>query len=307
MRASILGLALALLATACTTPSPHDTASHQTPTTATVRAMTFNIRYDNPADGENAWPHRRDAVASLIRFHEADIAGLQEVLHGQLLDLDERLPDHERFGVARDDGVRAGEYSPVFYRSDRFHLVRSGTRWLSPTPEAPGSMGWDAACPRIVTWGELRDRASGLSFFVFNTHFDHRGEIARLESARALAAWIREIAKDAAVLVTGDFNCPPSSPPIRTLTDENRFLVTARSRSRLPAHGPSTTWNGFADDFDAARAPIDHVFVRPATLVLKHGVLTERIGKRHVSDHFAVVAELHFDSRLTASEPTTSP
>lgn len=294
--------ALSLLVTGCKTHPPSDTGPRVF-LDVPIRVVTFNIRYDNPGDGDNAWPHRRDAVASLLRFHEVDIAGLQEVLQHQLRDLESRLPDHDGFGVGRDDGATAGEFAPVFFRRDRFRLLRSGTRWLSPTPDIPGSMGWDAACPRIVTWGELLDLASGRSLFVFNTHFDHRGATARLESARAVGTWIREIAGNEPVLVTGDFNCPPDSPPLRDLEGDGRDLVLARSTSELPPHGPSTTWNGFAADFDANRPAIDHIFVRPTTSVRRHGVVTERIGNRHLSDHFAVLAEVRIGRDVPYRDP----
>lgn len=180
-----------------------------------LRVMSFNIRFNTARDSANAWPHRKDLAASMIRFHHANLAGLQEALKGQIDDLAERLPGYGWFGVGRDDGRDKGEFSAIFYRRDRFELLEESTFWLSEEPEVIGSKGWDAAITRIVTWGKLRDRSTGKVFFHFNTHFDHRGVRAREESASLLLTKIKEIAGTTPVIVTGDFNSRESSEPYR--------------------------------------------------------------------------------------------
>ena len=116
------------------------------------------------------------------------------------------MPDFAWCGVGRDDGKEAGEYSAILYRKSRFRLLKTETFWLSPEPDKPGSKGWDAAYPRIVTWARFRDLVSGRTFFHFNTHFDHRGERARVESASLILRKVGEIARDQPFLLTGDFN-----------------------------------------------------------------------------------------------------
>ncbi len=143
-----------------------------------LRVMTFNLRLNLASDGPNAWPLRKEIVASMIRFHRADILGVQEALPDQLRDLDALLPQFSRFGVGRST-ERSGEHSAIFYRKDRFDLLAEDTFWLSETPNVPGVKGWDAAYERIVTWGRMRDRQTGKVFFHFNTHFDHVGQVAR--------------------------------------------------------------------------------------------------------------------------------
>ncbi|MEM6646242.1 MAG: endonuclease, partial [Bacteroidota bacterium] len=140
-----------------------------------VRAMSFNIRYNNPGDGIHAWPNRADDAAAAIAFWDADVAGLQEALRGQINDLSMRLPGYAWLGVGRDDGGDTGEFSPIFYKRDRFNVVTHGTFWLSPTPDEVGSRGWDAALPRIATWAHLQDKTTRASLLVVNTHFDHVG------------------------------------------------------------------------------------------------------------------------------------
>ncbi|HKG22279.1 MAG TPA: endonuclease/exonuclease/phosphatase family protein, partial [Blastocatellia bacterium] len=157
-----------------------------------VRVMSFNIRYNNAEDKENAWPNRKRMAASMFRFHHVDIAGIQEALKGQIDDLELLLPGFAWCGVGRSDGKAEGEFSAILYRKERFKLLESSTFWLSETPEVAGSKGWDASLPRIVTWARFRDTQSKQTFFVFNTHFDHRGSRARAESARLLLARIEK-------------------------------------------------------------------------------------------------------------------
>src|SRR5688572_23652685 len=150
-----------------------------------LRVMSFNIRYDEPRDGENAWPNRKKLVATLIRLHQVDLIGVQEALKGQLDDLSELIPEYAWIGVGRTDGKLGGEFSAILFRKNRFAMLETATFWLSETPHIP-SKGWDAAFPRIVTWAKFSDKQTQRVFFHFNTHFDHRGTRAREESGRLL-------------------------------------------------------------------------------------------------------------------------
>lgn len=254
-----------------------------------LRVMTFNIRYDNPDDGPDAWPHRVDMVASMIRFHGADVAGLQEALKHQIDELQERLPDYGWLGVGRADGEEAGEFSPLFYREDRFEVLRDDTFWLSETPEVPGSRSWDAAIERIATWAEMRDRKTGDRFLVINTHFDHRGEEARTRSAELILERAGRIAGDLPLILVGDFNAVETTEPYRILSEqlEDGFYATEE-----PHHGPTSTWNGFESVEPERR--IDYIFVNSRVRVIKHAILSDTWNGRFPSDHLPVLAELTF-------------
>ncbi len=261
-----------------------------------VTVMSFNIRYNNSGDGDNAWPHRKDLAASMIRFHQADVIGLQEALKGQLDDLADRLPEYAWFGLGRDDGKAAGEYSCIFYRKDRLELLDHATFWLSEKPETFG-LGWDAVCNRIVTWGKFRDKATGKVFYHFNTHFDHKGVVARRESAKLLLAKVAEIAGDSPATVSGDFNARPEDEPIRViLTGISGKARTKLTDSRLisdtPHHGPSGTWSGFKNAGKAGDEPIDYIFVKNGVKVLRHGTLSDSFDGRFPSDHMPVIADV---------------
>jgi endonuclease/exonuclease/phosphatase family metal-dependent hydrolase len=283
-----LGLAsLGVAAAGVAVPAPGDGEA--------LRVMTFNIRYDNPADGEDGWTNRRAKVASMIRFHGADVVGLQEALRTQIADLEAALPHFGWFGTGRS-AERDGEHCAVFYRRDRLEVLAESTFWLSETPEAAGSRGWDAALPRIATWAKLKDRRTGAVFHLFNTHLDHRGEAARRESARLLLRKVAEIAgPDGPVVVTGDFNATPDSEPYRILTTgagARGALVDAMHASSCPHHGPTSSWNGFKAIEPGRR--IDFVLVRPPVGVLQHGILSDTFDGRFPSDHLPVMAEVTF-------------
>lgn len=259
----------------------------------TMRVMSFNIRYDNKADGENAWPHRRDWVAEVIREEKVDIVGLQEALGRQVKDLEERLPDYAWFGAGRDDGKAQGEMVPVFYKKDRFEVLDSGHFWLSTTPEVPGSKGWDAAITRMVTWLKLKDKSTGKSLLFANTHFDHVGVEARKESAKLALEKLPKLAGGLPVVLTGDFNSLPSSAAYATLTGKQSvatwLLVDSRKASKTEPTGPDSTWNGF--ERIRPEQQIDFIFTRGLNTE-SHAILeTIRDGK-FASDHLPVVAVL---------------
>lgn len=257
-----------------------------------IRAMTYNIRLDIASDGANAWPKRAALVAALVRHEAPDVLGMQEVLKHQKAYLETALPAYGFAGVARDDGLEQGEYSPLAWRKDRFELLGSGTFWLSPTPSKP-SKGWDAAYPRIATWATLRDRRSGKRLVALNTHFDHVGEVARVQSATIIADWAKRHRKSGEkIIVLGDFNATPDSAAMTLLGDTAQTgLRDTRTVTSGEPYGPAGTFNGFRIDSDAA-APIDHVLVSSDFSVLGYKVVTQHWGGRLPSDHYPVIADL---------------
>lgn len=287
MRAKDLGILLLL----CFTVALHGQSLH---------VLSFNIRYPNPGDGENYWPNRKEKVASVIRFHQTDIVGVQEAFRVQLDELSALLPGYDWFGHCRTDGSLKpdpdNEFSAILYRAERFEQLDGGTFWLSPTPDLVGSKGWDAALPRVATWLKLRDKPSGEEFFVFNTHFDHQGDQARLESAQLILRKIKNLAGNRPVILTGDFNCRPGSVPYQVITAPNSQLEDAMYRSAIPHHGPDATWT------DSFKVPgtggrIDFIFVSPGIVVHRHAALSESWGGLLPSDHLPVFAELELPNR----------
>ncbi|MDP5120196.1 MAG: endonuclease/exonuclease/phosphatase family protein [Spirosomaceae bacterium] len=260
-----------------------------------LNVMTFNIRYSTPADGVNQWDNRKDFVAQTVQFYEADLCGMQEALYSQITDLQERLPQYGWVGVGRDDGDKKGEFSPVFYLKKRFELIETNTFWLNEHPEIVG-YGWDARFNRVVTWAKLLDKSTQKEVIIFNTHFDHQGEIARRESAKLVLNKVKEIAGNTPFVVTGDFNATPSQEPIQVLTDKSKdfHFVSSENLSQTPHFGPNGTFTGFKEK-ERDNEPIDYVFVSEKNAeVLKHATLSNTWGGLYASDHFAVMATLRF-------------
>lgn len=290
-RALIFSGAFFLLVSCNTAPAP-------TPPNS-LNAMSFNIRFNNPSDGENAWPHRKALVANTIQFHRADLVGVQEALKEQLDDLSALLPEFAWLGVGRDDGKELGEYSAILYRKDRFEVLQQVTFWLSEEPEHPGSVGWDAAITRVVTWAKFQDKRDAKKFFLFNTHFDHVGQRAREESAKLLLRQIQNVAGSEPVIVTGDFNATASNLVYEILvgdaveqdsTTQAHGLIDAREISMLPHYGPDWTFHDFGRATE--RPGIDYIFVNHRLNVLRHGVIADPAGGPYASDHLPVLAEV---------------
>jgi len=254
--------------------------------------MTFNIRYDEPRDGVNAWANRKTKVGDVIRFHKADLVGVQEALLSQLRDLEKLLPDFAWCGVGRTDGKEAGEYSAILYRKARFQLLETNTFWLSETPEKAGSMGWDAAYPRIVTWARFKDRRTKKTFVHFNTHFDHRGEKARVESASLILKKLGEIGGKSQFILTGDFNVREDSDAYKTIKAGSSavHLQDARYSSVNGHFGGDSTFSAFKELTPGMK--IDYIFVREGIKVFEHGSLSDQWNGLSASDHLPVLAEI---------------
>ncbi len=239
---------------------------------------TYNIRNHNSDDDRegNVWTTRCKVICDQMNFEDPDIFGTQEVLVGQLHDLIGSLDGYAYIGVGRDDGKEDGEYSAIFYKKDRIELIRHDNFWLSETPDRP-SLGWDAACIRICTWGEFRQKDTGFKFYYFNLHMDHVGTVARREAAKLAVKKIKEIAKGAPVVLTGDFNVDQNDE-IYTI-----FTTSGVLKDSYVCASHRFSENGTFNDFKPllkSNSRIDHVFVSPAFDVNRYGMLTNMYWTR---------------------------
>ncbi|MBN2004721.1 MAG: endonuclease/exonuclease/phosphatase family protein [Anaerolineae bacterium] len=256
-----------------------------------LRAMSFNIRYDNPGDGLHDWAHRRERVASILHLHRPDVLGLQEGRLHQIADLARTLSEFAWLGVGRDDGASRGEFAAIFYRLGRLALLDKGNFWLSKTSDVPGSINWDACCIRIVTWAKFFDRATHQEFFFFNTHFDQASKKARQKSAELVLERLPSLAGSTPLLLTGDLNCDDASKPYRILTQGLGAwrVEDARTVSAAPHHGPTTTYHGFDGIYQER---IDYIFVANGIRVLRHATLADHWDDVYASDHCPVMADV---------------
>ena len=262
-----------------------------------LKVMSFNIRYGAAKDGENHWEKRKNLVAETIRVFDPDLLGLQECLDFQGQFLREQLPGYAFHGVGREDGGEKGEFVPLMYKTARFEVVDSGHYWLSETPEVPGSKSWDSSLPRMVSWVRLKDKKDPESEpFVFaNAHFDHRGQVARKESARLM--WRQHVSgrPGEAVVLTGDFNAGEGTEPYEALVngagqrkeDEVPLLDTYRviHPERSEGEATFTKWNG-----NRTGNRIDWVLHSKAFTTLRAEINYTNQQGQYPSDHYPVEA-----------------
>ncbi|MDD7887530.1 endonuclease/exonuclease/phosphatase family protein [Flavivirga sp. 57AJ16] len=253
--------------------------------------MTYNIKLDYPKDGKHSWENRKLFFMNQLKFHEPDIFSVQEAMPNQMKDIDRLLPNYSFVGVGRDDGKGEGEFSAIFYKKDKFKILRSSTFWLSQTPNKV-SMGWDAVCNRVCTYALFENQKTKQQFYVFNTHFDHVGVEARKNSAVLIIEKITELnQKNDPVILTGDFNMEPDHESILYI---KKTLKDSKHTASIN-FGPEGTYNGFHFDKPVI-SRIDYVFVSENVEVTKYAVLSDNWNLQYPSDHLPVFVELNFKS-----------
>jgi endonuclease/exonuclease/phosphatase family metal-dependent hydrolase len=255
--------------------------------TESIKAISYNIRYNNPEDGMNVWENRKASVAALLNEENADFVGLQEVVHPQLLDLVEALDTYTYVGVGRDDGKTKGEYSPIFYKKEKYELLKSNTFWLSETPDLI-SKGWDASLERICTYGLFQNRVTQKKIWVFNTHFDHRGVVARAKSMDLLIEKVKMLNTEGfPTIITGDFNLTPDTQPIQKI--QSHFIDVQKNLQE------SDPYFGTANDFNTeiiSQKRIDYIFVKGLETIKARHIYRKTPMGGWSSDHHPVVVNL---------------
>lgn len=254
-----------------------------------LKIMTYNIRYSTQSDGENWWHLRRDHVAAMLKYERPDVIGMQEALYSQIQFLDAELPHYAWVGVGRDDGQQGGEFSPLFYDTTRVELIEGTpkTLWLSETPYTV-SKSWDAAFPRILMYAQFRRKSDGMLFWVFNTHFDHVGQQARMNSVGIIKQEIARVVGGDEYLLIGDFNVTEDNPVYTRITRGEPTLVDAMAADINKHVGPYSTFEGFNVQGGTGRR-IDYIFVSPGLEVNSHAHLTWFRDGNYLSDHLPVV------------------
>jgi endonuclease/exonuclease/phosphatase family metal-dependent hydrolase len=257
-----------------------------------LKLMTYNIRLDNPSDGENAWIKRKSYLCAQLLFYKPDIFGIQEALPNQVLDIAKALPQYNYIGTGRDEGGK-GEASNIFFNKNRFEIITENTFWLSETPDRI-SKGWDAALNRVCTYALFKDKKSKQLFWVFNTHLDHQGETAKTNGIEVILTKIKQFnPKNHPVFLMGDFNSEPFENRIVQLKNQ---MQDSYDGSIEKPFGPIGTFNGFKHNEPVLRR-IDYIFLSPKSFfkVRKYAVLSDSKDLKYPSDHLPVFIELDYN------------
>ncbi len=255
-----------------------------------LKVMSFNIRLNVDSDKENSWTNRKQDVADLLTYYHPDYFGVQEALPEQMKDIKNGLKNYDYVGVGRDDGKEKGEFSAIFYDTDRLQVLKSDTFWLSETPEKP-SKGWDAALNRICTYAVFRDKKSKKEFMALNLHFDHIGNVARVKSSELILKKIKEInPRNLPVTVSGDFNLTEDSEPIKIMSQN---MKDSFYHSETKHYGPKGTFTGFNIN-EIPKDRIDYIFVKGFKIKSHRHINDRRENLLYPSDHFPVLVDLMF-------------
>ena len=255
-----------------------------------LKMMTYNIRLDNPSDGENAWPNRKDYFTSQIQFYSPDIFGVQEALPNQVTYIASALPDYNKFGIGREE-KEEGEACTIYYKKDRFQVDKISTFWLSENPNVV-SRGWDAACNRVCTSALFKDLKTKKLFWVFNVHLDHIGNEARIKGVQLVLSKIKEFnTKNYPVFLMGDFNSEPDTPQIAEI---KKVMDDTKDVSKEKPFGPLGTFNDFEHN-KPVNLLIDYIFIskNSGLKVQKHAVLSDSKDLKYPSDHLPVYIEIN--------------
>ena len=259
-------------------------------TSKTTTVMSYNIRYDNKWDKENSWDTRKESIVRIFEKYSPSFIGTQEGLAHQIDYMDSALTGYDYIGVGREDGEKKGEFCAIFYESDTYKIIESSTFWLSDNPENV-SIGWDAALERICTYGLFEHKQSKKRIWIFNTHFDHMGEIARRKSSELILQKINDLNSfSGPIILMGDFNSLPNSKPVYTILKE---FKDAFNIALNKPQGPKGTYNGFNEDQPIEKR-IDYIYLKNIDALNNEHIDDRLENNNHISDHLPVMVYIIF-------------
>ena len=255
-----------------------------------LKVMSYNVRLENMADGDNAWPYRKEATIEMLEIINPDVFGVQEALPQQVQYISEQAPLYKNVGVGRDDGVAEGEFMSIFWNTEVIEMIKWGTYWLSETPDVP-SYGWDAACRRTATWTLMKDKRNGKHFYFVNTHLDHRGVEARKNGLKMVLERIAAMNPESYPMVlTGDFNVTPDD---ECLVGLDKMMTSARKIAAVTDN--NSTYNGWGQYAPEDSHVIDYIYVSGFKSVPEFRTVTETFaGKPYISDHYPIMSVLEY-------------
>ena len=304
-----------------------------------IGVMTFNLRYDISSHDLMALGVRGPHLMEIIDKYQPDSIGFNEATNAWMSWLRNNMAQrgYAYVGVGRDSGVddssasgSSNEYSPVFYKADKYELLFSDTIWLSKTPETAKTKGWGSEYNRICTYAVLKNKMTGETYAHFSTHLDHKDLEAQENSIYVLETYIRAVLReygDIGIVLTGDFNTvefEPDNPDYDAFTydgvtsfmDDTRYLATELGviGKSFMGYNPEKWEQGYETDkdkpnIDTSAAPIDFIFVKKGaytcsyytivndTFTFDHGGKTWHAHP--VSDHYGVYA------KITCTKPET--
>ena len=249
-----------------------------------VTVMSFNIRGENENDGSNSWSFRYPAVVMMLQDTAPDLVCIQEATELQLKYFADFLSKYKWIGAGRDDGKKAGEYTAFLYSSKELSAGKSGTFWLSETPDKASS-GWGADHPCSVAWAIFKEKKSGKSFMAVNTHIDVADPDYRKQAIDLMMQKIASLnTGNLPVVLTGGFNMEEG--------DQNLEAVKAAMQNASSVAFNSDDVRTY-HNYGKVSAKIDHIYFSGFSSCQEFKTITARYNDRaYVSDHNPIMATL---------------
>lgn len=267
-------------------------------------SQTLGVHNDNftecPMEALD-WEKRRYRLVEEISHYEPDLLCLQEIDHFKFFKKALGTIGYTGVFFPKPDspciyikGNNGPDGCALFFRTDRFELVRTETRVIEV---------WKVQSNQVVVLAVLRDRRSGRELCAVTTHLKARHgallSAIRNEQGKDLLAFVRQQCGDRPVIVCGDFNAEPSEPVYTTLTEEGAPLLSSAYRQATGAEPEHTTWKIRASG--EVRQTLDYVFLSAGRFGV-HSVLEPPTGEQlgegrapsfsYPSDHFSLVADV---------------
>jgi endonuclease/exonuclease/phosphatase family metal-dependent hydrolase len=252
--------------------------------------ISCNIRFDNPADGQNSWSHRKDFLAQILLNERPHIIATQEGRFAQLKDLESLLVDYELIDQHRS-WIGERMYPTIFIKKNTFEFCKSGDLWLSETPEIAGSRSFESAFPRLMTWTKLQLKESAKNLFIVNTHLDHIKSETRVHQIKVLAHEIKRVwDQHTPLVIMGDFNDSPQSEVRSILISEFPSLVDAWI---LKNEAEETSHHGFKGLMDQG-ARIDWIMLDHKLSLTECYMNKKNLAGKYPTDHFPIICKINF-------------
>lgn len=252
--------------------------------------ITSNIRFDNPADGANAWPLRKENLANTLLSHLPDVIATQEGRYDQLKGFENLLNDFEMVDQHRS-WIKERMYPTFYIRKNKFEFIASEDLWLSETPDLAGSRSFDSAFPRLMTWMKVQPKNSKTKMLFVNTHLDHIKQLTREQQVRVLCEQIeRNLDPETVLLICGDFNDAPNSIVREILL---RFFPTLQDAWKLFNQQEETSHHAFNGDYQSGTR-IDWIMLDERIKVIDCQMDKSHKAGKYPSDHFPVVCKFSF-------------
>lgn len=253
-----------------------------------LTAMSFNLMA-----GIQAGDERVDHVVDTVLKYKPDLIGVQEATDVWMDILRQNLGEiYGIVGVGRNANCK-DEHSAVLYLKEKFDLVTSGTKWLSQTPDIPGSKLPASHYTRIMTYALLSRKSDEKQFLHVNTHLDYGTTTTEEQTKVAQVQTMFDIINslpNAPTIITGDFNATVGTPAYDKMVNANYI----DSAEHIPTRLRMPTYHGLRGTTGAPRH-IDYIFTTKDFSSAYYRICTEGVNGKDVSDHFPIFAVLNID------------